>query len=368
MISAYSKKFQIFCPLLFLLVFAVLLFSQPTAANAVFYDGIRPLGMGNAFTAVADDENAVFYNPAGLSLMSGFQLGVINPQIEIAEDSIDFADDAGDVDFDETSEVADLLRQYTGKPQHVRVGLFPHLGFNIKNTGVLIGALGRGTVDVEINNPVWPRSRVRLIGDYGPVAGAGFQLPAVKGLHLGMAVKYIGRESLDEVYTPAEIAADDFDDQLDDDQKSGSGASADFGVIYKLPYFKTVDTRVGFSALNIPEMDMGDAVDVKSQYDVGLAVKKSFGFCEVTGAFDIHDITDNAIEDSELSKRIHMGAEVEIPYLAVRAGLNDGYLAAGATVDFKVLRLDLATYAAEKGAYAGQKDERRYLAQFTLGW
>ena len=32
-----------------------------------FFEGVRPLGMGGAFTAVADDENALFYNPAGLA-------------------------------------------------------------------------------------------------------------------------------------------------------------------------------------------------------------------------------------------------------------------------------------------------------------
>ncbi|MBX9836986.1 MAG: hypothetical protein K2X69_01600 [Silvanigrellaceae bacterium] len=30
------------------------------------YLGARPLGMGDAFVAVADDENAIFHNPAGI--------------------------------------------------------------------------------------------------------------------------------------------------------------------------------------------------------------------------------------------------------------------------------------------------------------
>ena len=29
--------------------------------------GVRPLGLGNAFEAIADDENAFHYNPAGLA-------------------------------------------------------------------------------------------------------------------------------------------------------------------------------------------------------------------------------------------------------------------------------------------------------------
>lgn len=36
----------------------------------IFVEGIRPLGMGGAFTAVADDENAMFYNPAGLARLN----------------------------------------------------------------------------------------------------------------------------------------------------------------------------------------------------------------------------------------------------------------------------------------------------------
>jgi hypothetical protein len=32
--------------------------------------GIRALGMGNAFVAVAEDKDAIYYNPAGLNLMN----------------------------------------------------------------------------------------------------------------------------------------------------------------------------------------------------------------------------------------------------------------------------------------------------------
>ena len=36
--------------------------------------GARPLGMGGAFAGVADDENALFYNPAGLAFLNRFGL------------------------------------------------------------------------------------------------------------------------------------------------------------------------------------------------------------------------------------------------------------------------------------------------------
>ncbi len=47
----------------------------PSATGFTFMKvgvGARPVAMGQAFTGVADDANALFYNPAGLSFQSRF--------------------------------------------------------------------------------------------------------------------------------------------------------------------------------------------------------------------------------------------------------------------------------------------------------
>lgn len=51
----------------------------PSATGFTFMKlgvGARPVAMGQAFTAVADDANALFYNPAGLALNSRFDLSI----------------------------------------------------------------------------------------------------------------------------------------------------------------------------------------------------------------------------------------------------------------------------------------------------
>src|SRR3989338_7728825 len=52
-------------------------FAAPNLLEETLMDGIgiRPLGMGAAFTAVADDQNAAFYNPAGLGDYGVFSYG-----------------------------------------------------------------------------------------------------------------------------------------------------------------------------------------------------------------------------------------------------------------------------------------------------
>ena len=332
------------------------------------YKGVRPLGMGGAFTAVADDENALFYNPAGLSEISTFQIGVFNPLIEVSKKSIDLVQDIGDTDLDDTGEVTDLLRDYVGEHQHIRAALFPHVGFNAFNAGVMIGGLGQGVIDADIRNPVWPEAHLDLITDYGLLGGAGLKLP-VTGLRAGAALKYINRESLSEIYTATDIAAEDFENRLEDDMHSGSGLSADIGAIYRLPFVSIFDLNVGLVIQNIPEMDMGKATDIKTQVNTGLSIEKSFAAFTLVGALDYRDIFNAIEEDDDRAKRTHLGAELRfLKVFSVRAGLNQGYPSLGATLDLWVLRLDFATYGEEAGAYAGQREDRRYVAQITIGW
>jgi len=330
--------------------------------------GVRPLGMGGAFTAVADDENALFYNPAGLSDISTLQVGILNPLVEVSKGTIDMINDAQDADFDDTSEATDFLRDYVGEHQHLRASLVPHVGFNLAGYGVMVAGLVQTTVDLNVRNPVWPEAHIDTVTDKGLLAGVGLNLPFA-GFRAGAAIKLISRESLEEIYTATDIASDDFQDEFDDDVKSGSGFGIDLGAIYKLPFLEVIDLDVGLAIQNVPEMDMGDAKPLKTHANLGMSAKKAFAGFDLVAALDYMDLSNSHDEDEDMAKRIHMGAEIQLPIiLSVRAGLNQGYYTAGATIDFKTVRFDVATYGEEVGAHAGQREDRRYIAQMTIGW
>ncbi len=332
------------------------------------FRGVRPLGMGGAFTAVADDENALFYNPAGLSNISTFQIQIFNPLIEASSNAYDLYQDLTEEDLNDTSQAVTLLRKYVGEHEHLRAALFPNVGFNVAKAGVMIGGLGSVTVDAEIRNPVWPEVHIDIIGDAGLLLGVGLELP-VTGLSAGLGIKYISRESLSEVYTATDIAADNFDDRLENDQKSGSGVSADIGAIYKLPFISSFDTSVAVVVQNVPEMDMDDAKDIETQVNAGLAIGKSFTGFSLVGALDYVDIGNNIGEDDDIAKRLNVGLEGKLPtILSARVGLNQGYFTGGITLEAWIFKLDLAMYTEEVGAYAGQRADERYVAQLIIGW
>lgn len=330
--------------------------------------GVRPLGMGGAFTAVADDENALFYNPAGLSEISTLQVGVFNPLIEYSENTRDMISDAQGTDFDDTGEVTNFLRDYVGEHQHGRIAFLPHVGFNIRDYGIMVAGLWQITVDMDVRNPVWPEAHVDAVYEYGLLAGVGLKVP-ITGLRAGASVKFISRESLDETYTATDIADDDFDHELEEDMNAGSGIGFDLGAIYRLPFLEIIDLDLGLTVQNVPEMDMGDAKPLETQANFGLAASKTLAGFDLVAALDYMDLSNSYDEDDDPAKRLHMGAEVRLPkILSVRAGLNQGYYTAGATVDFKFVRFDVATYGEEVGAHAGQREDRRYVVQLTVGW
>ncbi|MCH8126588.1 hypothetical protein IIC38_11565, partial [candidate division KSB1 bacterium] len=54
------------------------------------FSGVRPIGMGNAFVAVADDENTLYFNPAGLSRLNrAYTTVLINAQGIFDKNSLD---------------------------------------------------------------------------------------------------------------------------------------------------------------------------------------------------------------------------------------------------------------------------------------
>jgi hypothetical protein len=90
----------------YLLVFCSLAFFVNSAYalekdDRIMKKGARPMGMGGAFVAIADDENAAFYNPAGItqrksSLLSilGFGAAINSQTIKLTSDVIDLFSDS----------------------------------------------------------------------------------------------------------------------------------------------------------------------------------------------------------------------------------------------------------------------------------
>ncbi|MBA7512203.1 hypothetical protein ES705_04207 [subsurface metagenome] len=76
----------------------VVVLGQIGLASSFKILGTRPLGMGGAFVAVAEDAIAQYWNPAGFALQKGFDIQIpIGVGIETTEGLIDEVDDLGEI-------------------------------------------------------------------------------------------------------------------------------------------------------------------------------------------------------------------------------------------------------------------------------
>lgn len=329
-----------------------------------FFQGVRPLGMGGAFTAVADDENALFYNPAGLDKVERWGMGLINPIIEVSESGVDFYSDLSDTDTDQTSEVTDLLRDYMGENMRVRAALFPH----VVMPNFAIGLLAQEQLNLKVDDPAWPKVNVQstATGSGHIGYGTGFFEDKVR---IGLGAKFIKASVLDETYTSTDISDPNFDTTVEDALYDGTGFGFDAGIIATAPVL--FNPSLGVMVQNIGDIDLGDAGVIPQQVNLGVSLSEKFGegdWFTLTGAADWIDVTEAIEQEDDLNKRLHFGVEASMPVLSVRGGLYQGYASFGATVDLKLFKIDYANYAAEVGSYSGINEDRRQVVQVSLGW
>jgi hypothetical protein len=313
--------------------------------------------MGGAFTAVSDDEDAPFYNPAGLALLKEGHAIVLNPLLEVSTGTLDIYSDYSDVDKDNDVAIADFLRKNVGEPIHSRFQLTP--GYARKNLAIY------GLVNADVNVRI--RDRANPVADVVGVGDGGGQLSVAHAfldgiVCVGATGRVIHRWSIVDSYTSRDLMDDNFD--FDNEAKTGTGFQGDAGILVKLPWKYTPDVALAVRDIGSPKI--GDAVPNEQDIRFGLSGRRKFSLGTLIVSGEMRRIGYSEEDDS---KKLYVGAEFAFPkILAVRCGLYQGYLSGGATVDFWLLKLAYATYGAETGAYAGQNEERRHAFQLELGF
>lgn len=369
-------------PTLAFLVLAAALYSIPAQAVEMnkLYTGVRALGMGNAFTAIADDESAAFYNPAGLTDTEEGRVEILNPKVDISTNTLDFQKDVSNLKTGDTAAAVDLMRRYIGKHQHGSVTVFP----NYTRHNFELGVLGKGSLDAEVNTPSYPVLAADVQIDAGVVMALSHSFFDDR-LSLGATLKYLQHKRFYKQFTAIDIANSNTNYNFTDNLASANKFGGDIGATYHFEN-EAWKPRIALVVQNIGNMDFGDYVyksttggvttsappvpnGYKQQVNLGGAITRQIWVMKTTLAVDYDDITGNVGTDTDKGKRLHMGAEIKFPHvLALRAGLNQGYLSYGAGLDFWLIKLDYAYYKEEVGAYAGQREDGRHTLELSIGF
>lgn len=373
--------------------------------------GTRALGMGDALSAVADDQNIFFYNPAGTVQRTGSLVTLADISATVSKDFLDLATFIGDNEdslknFDTLTpgEQADLVNKITAE----MVGLKPTFGASLPNVSYLsgplfgglhwgAGAFGQASGVVGFNPVIISPSLYYNVNVDAilPVnlAVKVKHLPFIPGsLGLGANVKFIQRGRIQE--DSVDVFA--MDDYSGPPAQMGRGVGMDFGALYKpTARWNVAATVMDFGGTNIKfdELDAKDGFDAKASFTEAISARANLGVAWTPGhlglpSFGIPthdrlmlaaDVRDIANADSKIFENggladtagthFHLGAEYRWWFLRFRAGANQGYFTGGLGVDWPMVKLDYAYYADELSLFAGgeRHPAHRLSVAFSFG-
>jgi hypothetical protein len=333
--------------------------------------------MGDAFTAVNDDEYTLFYNPASLGRhKSDFTLYPFNPQFNgsnVLNDMDRFEDFP-----DEPVAASKVLMDY---PAHASAGIAP--GFKLFNIGVTF--LANESYDVLLRNESHPMMDLDIHSDKGVMLGIGIPLgPSRIGrksqtgsqTSLGLGVKYLERTGVrDTLALLGPTVVDGLgQDELDQILKKlgkvkGIGYGFDAGIEH-IARRGNSQFIIGLSALDITGTDFTEestpddlqVSDIRDQINFGMAAGQNFGLFHYIVSADVRSLN----EEMEFGKRIRLGAQLGIPGLTLLGGVNSGYYSYGATVDMAFMKITAGFYDLELGSRYKQIKSRRFLIYLSL--
>ena len=352
---------------------------------------IRPLLMGDAYVAVADEASTLFYNPAGIVRVPKWSAEVFTPQF-LMDERIRKA----------ITDPESLSGEFEGVDEtnfRTRLNETVFFDFNLRVPAIVLAgndvAFGLGvevlTFFEILGNPVFPGLHLEFFTDGVLFLSLGYEL--TEDLFFGFTPKVINRIGIDKFLTFGEIFAAGSTASIENDPafkdlsdgKSFTEFGMDIGFLYQFPFWKGWFPRGGLSFLNIGGIDDSDKIKGiefgprPSPFDppqagelpqintFGFAVSPVFTGIRYTMALDVVDFTRTVLPGKDWKKRSRLGVEIGIApgkdgsaLLAIMAGLNATHFSFGVLSRVGIYEIGFGSYTVELGNEAGDKPSDRF--------
>jgi len=357
--------------------------------------GIRNLGMGNTGIALSFDENALFYNPAGMASVDSILVGfpILN---EVSDDSVSIVNEISKLGGD--AKTADIVALLMGKRVHFRnlidLNLIMPFG-ELMTFGVASGY--ETQFDLGVRNPV------SIEIDFGfrldSIGNMGFAMPVARGRWLvGAGVETVERcdiplttATLGNILSNTNLSSSFGSCKLTDLKRA---QTFNFGFQRRLETASAMKMIWGMSAYNIGGLKFNrsdnetNPSDQNLELSTGLSWQPAWGPLRMLYAIDLRDLTMKHADDTYCQsnkgtdciwKRLHIGTEFGFfpidsgaSTFAVRAGFNQGYFTYGFELNpfifFRGLNIQYAVYKTETGDQIGDRPDKRRVLQINLGF
>ena len=323
----------------------------------------REMGLGGSFISVVNDENSLWFNPAGIARDNGIHWTIANPYAGASNPTVI----QNLQNLQNASKFQSTLNSLYDQPMWAGGGadtaiIMPHFAF---------GYYYATDASLLIDNPVDPTMNLNYLTDQGLAMGTGWSFGGI--LDMGLVAKYITRTGVAQSYGADTIAniingSSQPSAIFNNLTNKGSGISLDWGTNINLP-------GPGSPTLSFVWNDIGNT-SFKPASAGGIAPPTDYSDMEAGGSFhfdlpmvnimpvfQVDEINDSTVQ---LTNKIHAGVELGLPFIDLQTGLYQGYFCYGAGFDLGLINIEAASWGEEMGGQPGQMESRRYLVQVTL--
>ncbi len=365
----------------------ILVISASSMAMEVGYIGRSPRAqlMGDAFTAVADDEYTLFYNPAALGRNKGVSFTPINPSFG-GTNVLGDTDRFKDFPKKDPAAIANKILNY---PVSLQASVFPglkmaHFGFNL---------FASSKTNMILRNAIHPTLEVDYRYDKGFITGFAYNIGSGattsrikkssktkvttgKRFSIGAAFKYVNREGMSDQYdlfgTTLLNKVSSGNTELSDLKEAlgysiGKGWGADLGAEYAYSSGNNLFTA-GFAILDVggtrfrKTQGTGDIPVQEMSINSGVAFKKDLGIVDYTFSADLRPLN----QPIDFSRKFHLGAELSLPLITLNAGWSEGYVSYGGSIKFWPVKLTAGFYGVEIGSKFREQEAKRFVVLLSL--
>lgn len=350
-----------------LIVAIITLFSLKSwgAESREFYNGVRGLGMGGTGIATANDETALLINPAGLGKLRDYYITVVDPEIELGQDT----EKVAGTDVLKMSDPQDALNKALETPDklmHTRGQIFPSIV--VPNFGV--GVFAKQTIDSEFDsvNNVFKYDYTQDVA-----AVFGFNFRFWNGIiKVGASTRIVNRTEIHEDAidpTRTDLTKGEF-------QREGMGVGSDAGLILTapialLPSLAAVYRDMGRTSYTFNDGMFNNTATKPDQtpetIDAALSISPILGRrVRSTWTAEYRNVM-NKEKDKDPMRRWHAGVELNFAdAFFLRGGMNQRYWTAGMELSMFNYQFQAASYGEEIGAYPTTREDRRYVVKFAF--
>ena len=372
----------------------------------------RPMGMGGAFTAVANDESAFWTNPAGIArarkARSREGVHILKmPNLTLGANAASrsfYAAIAGTT----SSGVADVIASSDlneNKPFYARAAAFPVVLFDAgKNAPAGFGVFENSTMRIYIDKDTPTDTRISAITDVGTNIGYAFTT-ASNRVSLGFNLRPTYRYAYEDTAPSSELKSKTaLYKRVKRDSNRGLGIGADVGFLYTLADFwfptvgvairnlptgckddylnpftetrqKVCGTVYTGSSGNPEALSVIDPMDMRIGMSISPRIAKDFGIRFAADVQNLYFGTSSAyygLPGLDISKLLHGGVEIfsgnplERSRFALQVGANQGFVTFGMTVNSTIGSLEFASYATDVSNTVKRVEDRRYVASLSL--